>query len=186
MALPKQLQAGLTPDELTFLAEEDAVDIVPLFSMSRVRLLSGVYGPFTPPARSRVPLWLALSLKRKRKCRIVPPAWLSVESLTAVIKDEREDGEGFEPLPRRFYEISKVLLDVAADDLTEPGQLRSLLKDLREMRQGKIRIGLQSEGVMRSNYLQVTNLTPMELCELKPFLTKAMGMMQGLERDPDE
>jgi GINS complex subunit 2 len=31
----------------------------------------------------------------------------------------------------------------------------------------------------------VTNLTPMELCELKPFLVKAMGMMQGLERVED-
>jgi len=78
MALPKSLQAGLTPDELTFLAEEDVLEIVPLFSMSRVRLLSGIYGPFEPPKRASVPLWLALSLKRKRKCRIVPPEWLQV------------------------------------------------------------------------------------------------------------
>jgi GINS complex subunit 2 len=36
--------------------------------------------------------------------------------------------------------------------------------------------------------VQVTNLTPMELTELRPFLVKAMGMMQGLEprRDEDE
>lgn len=27
----------------------------------------------------------------------------------------------------------------------------------------------------------MTNLTPLELTELKPFLVKAMGMMQGLE-----
>ena len=40
MALPKVLQPSLTPDELTFLAEEDVIDIVPLFSMTRVRLLS--------------------------------------------------------------------------------------------------------------------------------------------------
>jgi len=40
MALPKTLQASLTPDELTFLAEEEMIDIVPLFSMTRVRLLS--------------------------------------------------------------------------------------------------------------------------------------------------
>ena len=55
---------------------------------------------------------------------------------------------------------------------------------------------------MRGSYLQVrrsthivgqadhkvTNLTPLELTELKPFLVKAMGMMQGLEprRDDDE
>jgi GINS complex subunit 2 len=31
--------------------------------------------------------------------------------------------------------------------------VRALLKDLREMRAAKIRMGLQSEGVMRGNYL---------------------------------
>ena len=40
MALPKGLAPTLTPDELTFLAEEDKVQIVPLFSMTKVRLLS--------------------------------------------------------------------------------------------------------------------------------------------------
>lgn len=77
MALPKHLQNGLTPDEHTFLAEEEVIDIVPLFSMSKVRLISGIYGPFTPPSKATVPLWLALSLKRKRKCRIVAPDWLN-------------------------------------------------------------------------------------------------------------
>ena len=43
MALPKALQPSLTPDELTFLAEEDVIDIVPLFSMTRVRLLSVIF-----------------------------------------------------------------------------------------------------------------------------------------------
>ncbi|WVF70572.1 DNA replication complex GINS protein PSF2 [Kwoniella sp. CBS 6097] len=188
MALPKSLQNGLTPDELTFLAEEDTIDIVPLFSMTRVRLLSGIYGPFQPPSAARVPLWLALSLKRKRKCRIVPPEWLNVDHIQSLLKDEKENIEGFGLLPRRFIETSKVLLDTAADDLIQPSTLRSLLKDLREVRQAKIRLGLQSEGVMRGSYLQVTNLTPLELSELKPFLVKTMGMMQSLEarRDDDD
>ena len=64
--------------------------------------------------------------------------------------------------------------------------MRTLLKDIRETRQAKIRIGLQSEGVMRGRYLQVTNLTPLELCEIRPFLVKAMGIMQRLEKDDDE
>jgi hypothetical protein len=74
---------------------------VPSFSMSPVRLISvsryslsrtsryfgvvltlfclqGVYGPFQPPAKAVVPLWLALSLKRKRKCRIIGPEWLTI------------------------------------------------------------------------------------------------------------
>lgn len=39
MALPKTLQPALTPDELTFLAEDESIDIVPLFSMTKVRLI---------------------------------------------------------------------------------------------------------------------------------------------------
>ncbi len=99
MALPKHLAHSLSPQELAFLAEQDTIEVVPLFSMSRVRLLSvscrgvgrcylrsdligryhkGVYGPFNPPAKAQVPLWLAMSLKRKRKCRIVAPEWLNV------------------------------------------------------------------------------------------------------------
>ena len=97
-------------------------------------------------------------------------------------------------------ESSKILLDAlvlsisvsyhlthhsASDDLGNPAVLRSLLKDLREVRQAKIRAGLQSPGVIGGSYLNVTNLTPLELTELKPFLTKAMGMMQGLDPNSD-
>lgn len=40
MALPKTLEPSLTPDELTFLAEDEQIQIVPLFSMGKIRLLS--------------------------------------------------------------------------------------------------------------------------------------------------
>lgn len=99
---------------------------------------------------------------------------IRIEKLQALLKDEKENAEAFEPLPRRFLETSKVLLDMcvtlslemnlvadllsAADDVSQPVQLRSLLKDLREVRQAKIRIGLQSEGVMRGSYLQASSL----------------------------
>ncbi|KAI9635121.1 uncharacterized protein MKK02DRAFT_43801 [Dioszegia hungarica] len=186
MALPKHLQHGLTPDELTFLAEEEVISIVPSFSMTKIRVLSGVYGPFVPPSSTSVPLWMALSLKRKRKCRIVAPEWLQVERLQALLKEEKENQDGFNKLPRRFIETGKVLLDVAPDDLHLPAQLRSLLKDLREVRQAKIRLGLQSEGVMQGSYLQMNGLTPLELMELKPFLVKAMGVLQTLEPRKEE
>jgi len=34
------------------------------------------------------------------------------ETLQALLKEEKANAEGFEPLPRRFLETSKVLLDV--------------------------------------------------------------------------
>lgn len=39
MALPPSLQDSLTPQELTFIAEEEVIEIVPNFKMSKVRLI---------------------------------------------------------------------------------------------------------------------------------------------------
>lgn len=44
----------------------------------------GDLGPFNPGLPVDVPVWLALNLKQRQKCRIVPPAWMDVgKSLTA-------------------------------------------------------------------------------------------------------
>ncbi|CAG8708653.1 11821_t:CDS:2, partial [Acaulospora colombiana] len=148
MALPAHLQLAPTPQELEYITGEMLVFIQPLFRMERVRLVSvsasiihknklhiiahmqikGVYGPFRPPAKTKVPLWLAQSLKLKRKCRIVPPDWVtrrppspaSRECLSAMRKWQR------------FYSTSP-------DDIMEPDRVRILLKDLREARQAKCR-----------------------------------------------
>ena len=40
MALPPQLRTSTTPHELEFIANEELIEIVPLFSMDRIRLLS--------------------------------------------------------------------------------------------------------------------------------------------------
>jgi GINS complex subunit 2 len=72
---------------------------------------------------------MALSLKRKRKCRVVAPNWLTVgelfpitltertiadiaDKLQELLIAEKTNKDAFEKLPRRFMEVSKVLLDV--------------------------------------------------------------------------
>lgn len=83
MALPASTQYGILPTEMEYVAStETMIRILPLVSVDRVRLLSGTYGPFRPPAHAEVPLWLALSLRKKRKCVIIPPDWLSVGTLS--------------------------------------------------------------------------------------------------------
>ncbi len=47
------------------------------------------YGPLVPPQKAWVPLWLAVHLKKKRKCRVVAPQWMSVrESRLFVLVDQ--------------------------------------------------------------------------------------------------
>ena len=51
-------------------------------NLSRVvALLQADYGPFQPNRTTEVPLWLAMALHKRKKCRIQPPAWMEIEHL---------------------------------------------------------------------------------------------------------
>ena len=45
---------------------------------TRARLRQAEYGPFKPNFPCNVPLWLAIDLKRKKRCKIQPPPWLAI------------------------------------------------------------------------------------------------------------
>jgi len=102
------------------------------FSSIAVRLMRGVYGPFRPPNKTSVPLWIAINLKQKRKCHILAPSWFTVGACCFAPSDLlleptlplpeylqeclalETSNPAFTELPFRYMEISKVLLDVFA------------------------------------------------------------------------
>lgn len=103
---------GMTPAELEYVASEsEEVTIVPFLEMDRVRLLSGTYGPFRPPQQTRVPLWLAVTLRKRNRCRIVPPDWLTMERLQSTYDDEVQNPQ-FASLPLHHGILAKVILEV--------------------------------------------------------------------------
>ncbi|THH12399.1 hypothetical protein EW145_g61 [Phellinidium pouzarii] len=202
MALPHALQNSMLPTELEFIASDELIEIRPTVKMEKIRFISswfdtselpvcvrlllsqGLYGPFVGGRLTKVPLWIAVNLKLKRKCNVVPPGWLNVGASSAHsddINDENglivdteflQDKLSMETDPRlqnefvgfpfRYAEIAKVLLDVASDNLDQPDKLRTLLKDIRETRQSKIRDNLE-----RLDYrsLQMKGICAMEINE---------------------
>lgn len=50
-------------------------------------------------------------MKKKGRCSIVPPQWLSVDALEQVLKDEKEN-PAFSQVPFHYLEIAFMLLDV--------------------------------------------------------------------------
>lgn len=79
-------------------------------------------------------------------------------------------------LPYHWYEFSHLLLDAASDDLSNPDLISNLLRDIREVRQAKMRRGYQaitdgSEGV------RLDGVGAMEVSESRNFI---MGVMGGL------
>ncbi|KAK0536042.1 DNA replication protein psf2 [Tilletia horrida] len=180
MALPRSLASGLLPSEIEYIAStETEVSIVPLLAFDRVRLLGGIYGPFRPPAQTKVPLWLAAYLKRRNKCVIVPPAWLTVEALTETLRIETNTAS-FAEVPFHYVAVAKVLLDVAADDIPSSDQVRALLKDLREARQSKIMAGLE---MINPVHLEMTNISALEIAELRPFFGTAFRELRAFQRN---
>ncbi|KAG2349115.1 Psf2-domain-containing protein [Suillus weaverae] len=180
MALPQSLRTSVTPLELELIASEHLVEIVPLITMEKTAFISGAYGPLRPPAKCRIPLWMATNLKLKKKCHIVAPEWLSVEFLQERLTRETSRPE-FSKLPFRFAEIAKVILDVASDDVQNADKIKSLLKDLREARQAKSRDGLQK---LDHSELSLPNLCSMEINEIRPFFIQSMGILTQLVREP--
>ncbi|KAJ3014367.1 DNA replication protein psf2 [Thoreauomyces humboldtii] len=177
MALPRNLRNALAPAEVEFLAEGDPISILPLHKMEALQLINGTYGPFRPPHKQEVPLWLAVTLKRKQKCQIIAPDWMEPEYLRKKLEEENADAE-FSALPFRFMEISHLLLGCASDDIPQSEVVRTLLKDLREARQGKARRGLRG---LDAHYLQTDNLGLMEINEVRPFFARAFNELRNLE-----
>ncbi|XP_055811298.1 DNA replication complex GINS protein PSF2 [Solanum dulcamara] len=165
--------------ELEFLAEDEMVEIVPNMRMEPLNLISGDFGPFRPQIAAQVPLWLAVALKKRGKCTIRPPEWMSVEKLTQVLEAER-DAEKFQLLPFHYVEISRLLFDHAHEDIPDIYMVRSLIEDIKDVRFHKIGTGLEIISKEVTYALRLKNLSAMEANIVRPFVTKALQTFHKL------
>ena len=54
-------------------------------------------------------MWLALYLKKRGKCRIIAPAWLSCDWLALQYKQEKEHQDSLTNMPYFYQEMAKIL-----------------------------------------------------------------------------
>ncbi|KAI9077881.1 hypothetical protein K1719_040142 [Acacia pycnantha] len=160
-------------EELEFVAEDDMVEIVPNLKMDALNLISGDFGPFVPQIATQVPLWLAVALKKRGKCSIRPPEWMSIDNLTQVVEAERESQEMSEKLPFHYVEISRLLFDHARDDIPDVYMVRSLIEDIRDVRFHKVRTDLEAFNG-RTIAVKIKNLSAMEVNIVRPFIRRAL------------
>lgn len=79
----------MDPCEIEFIGEKSQIGIVPNFNFDPIHLISGSVGPFRAGLPVHIPLWLAVHLRRQRKCRIVPPQWMDVDTLEEIKEEEK-------------------------------------------------------------------------------------------------
>ncbi|KAL4187186.1 hypothetical protein AMTRI_Chr09g17660 [Amborella trichopoda] len=162
-----------SPAEIEFFAEDEMVDIVPNLRVEALNMICGDYGPFTPQIPAKVPLWLAVALKKRGKCAIRPPEWMSVERLTQVLEAERDSSREFQPLPFHYVEITKLLFHFAQDDIPDMYLVKSMVEDIRDVRFHKVELGLET-FTNRTQAVKLKNLSAMEANIIRPFSVRAL------------
>lgn len=157
-----------------FRAEDELIEISPSVRAGVIQLVCGNFGPFEPSVVTHVPLWLALAMKKLRRCRIIPPGWLSLSKLEETIKNEREDMDKLQKLPHYFSQIAALLLHHAEDDCESPGRLRRAVEDLSSIRAGKVRRWTRTNVRDRTVAVKVNDLTSLEIETNRPVLTRVL------------
>ena len=100
---------NIIPAQMEFFTEEAMIKIVPNFSYQEMNLSTISLKSFSPNLPIEVPLWLALFLKSKDKCRIRIPDLYEVETLERRVEEERTVKGFLKPLPNNFFEMFKLL-----------------------------------------------------------------------------
>eukprot|EP00939_MAST-03C_sp_MAST-3C-sp1_P004327 g4327.t1 len=182
-----------TPAELEFFAEHTLVTIIPKFSRSEpYEFIGGQYGPFIPNLPVKVPLWLALHLRKNQKCQVQAPSWMNPDRLLRCIENEK-NGVKFTNLPRHFIEIAQLVMSHAGGDMPKDRaqRIKLLVEDISNIRQRKIRIGMKnimksaSEGDP-SLAIKMTNVATMEIMAIRPILLKSLGAFHEFRKEADE
>ncbi|XP_069492516.1 DNA replication complex GINS protein PSF2 [Ambystoma mexicanum] len=170
----------MDPSEVEFLAEKEPVTIIPNFSLDKVYLIGGDLGPFNPGLPVDVPVWLAINLKQRQKCRIIPPEWMDIEKLEEIRDRERRE-DTFTPMPSLYYmELTQLLLNHASDNIPKADEIRTLIKDTWDTRIAKLRLSADTFVKEQEAHAKLDNLTLMEINTIGTFFTESLNHMYKL------
>jgi GINS complex subunit 2 len=100
---------------------------------------------------------------------------------TALTPAEASELDREAAIPYHWLEVGNMLLDAASDDLTEPDQVRRLLKDLREVRMAKMRkrVDVLDTAAVGGGGVALTGVGAMEVGEMRGFVA---GVVEGLRK----
>ncbi|XP_008483288.1 DNA replication complex GINS protein PSF2-like [Diaphorina citri] len=172
----------MDPAEIEFIAEDQNVEIIPKFNhLNLIHLISGDVGPFRAGIPAKVPLWLAINLKQRQKCRLVLPTWMNLETLTE-IKEEEKKSRFFIKMPSDHYmEMSHIILDIGADDIPNVDLIRTLIKDIWDLRISKLRSSIDTFVKSGGGHATLNHLTQFEINSIRNILCDVLDTMSSLK-----
>ncbi|XP_018027598.1 probable DNA replication complex GINS protein PSF2 [Hyalella azteca] len=166
--------------EEEFLAEREHVQIIPNFSHDKLYLIAGDVGPFVAGIPCSVPLWLAVNLRQRGKCRLLPPAWMEAEALAAKKEEEMQTKVFTKMGSENYMAVAQLLLTTAPHDVPNAHLVRTLIKDIWDLRIAKLRSSVAEFIKQSGRHARLHHLTPMELHSVRPILPSALDQLLRL------
>ncbi|KAL0478521.1 GINS2, partial [Acrasis kona] len=181
-------RATFDPQEVEFMSEETMIKIVPLYDMDRIDLITGSIGPFTAnESIAEVPLWIAMTLRKKGKCRVIQPDWLKAIQLRDTFEKEVAS-VSFASLPFHYLEIALLLLKFAGDDFEDQHLIRAKIEDIENFRHDKMKMGLRRisavDGPMFGFVLN--NISAMEINRNREFVCTSLHNLRQIDGANEE
>ena len=170
---------SLTASENEFLAEETLITITSAIDHQPFLFISGSFGPLQAGFPCEVPLWLAITLRKRGKCTIAVPEWMSVRALEQNIANERNQTT-FEKLPFHYREISQLLLNHAREDIQSADRVQVLLQDLENIRMDRARMGMLKMAELVHNgdamfSAGLPNIGAIEILTIRRFFVESLA-----------
>ena len=173
------------PAECEFFAEEEIIQIISGVNFAKLKFISGTFGPIGAGEPANVPLWFAIELRKKGKCKIVIPDWMSPDNLTSILTREKSMGL-FVDLPYHYIEVAKLLLANAKEDVESSDKVAVLIQDIENIRMSKLKKGCQqiSSKICQfdeiTTLFDMTNISALEIFALKGFLIETLDAQTKL------
>uniref|UniRef100_A0A0A9YSR0 DNA replication complex GINS protein PSF2 n=1 Tax=Lygus hesperus TaxID=30085 RepID=A0A0A9YSR0_LYGHE len=166
--------------EIEFLAEQEEVTIIPKFTDQRVvHLIAGDIGPFRAGIPCVVPIWVAKTLRKKQKCKIVAPEWLDIDLLEQKLEEEKAS-RYFTQMPSDHYMGIAHLLLSDDSDIEHADRLRLAIKNIWDVRVAKARASADTFLRGGGRHAGIDHLTQLEICNLRPLLLDALDTKHRL------
>lgn len=167
----------MDPDEIEFIGEKVNISIIPNFQLDVIHLISGEFGPFRPGLPVYIPLWFAMHLRKQQKCRIVPPHWMNVDLLEEK-KEEEKQTRYFTRMPSDHYMVeAKLILSLFPEDIPQSQIIRTLIKDIWDMRTSKLRTLMDAIVKGDDDYAKLDNLSMIEIYTVRPLLPQILDLV---------
>lgn len=167
----------MSPEEILHIAYEELVEVEPTTAIPELCLLEKTYPALHPLDIARLPLYVALLLKKANMCKIRLPEYLRPESLKATMELEAEKPDEYSCIHPHFFSLANELLS-SCYNVEDVEESRTMVERIKEARLAKTLRGIRC---LDGKALNMNNITLFEFGEVKEMVLGAMEVGRRIE-----